>query len=587
MARIEGRAGNDEGLRGGAANDVVNGLSGADRLAGAGGDDRLIGGEGADRARGGAGNDTLIGDDPGGGSPLIHSTRIETGLDRLVFAAIAPGDDAFFLVEQQNGAVHRFDLQTGGSVPFLVLPEGSLSIAGEEGLLGLAFHPDYAANGRFFLHLVNDAGNIEVREFRRDADDPSRADPASGRTVIEIPHPGRTNHNGGTVAFGPDGMLYVSVGDGGGGGDPDGNGQNPDTLLGAILRLDIDGDGFSADAARNYAIPADNPFAAGGGAPEIWDFGLRNPFRFGFDPETGDLFIGDVGQGQREEISLHPAGAPGGLNFGWNIREGLLPFAGGPTEGLTDPIFDYSRDIGVSVTGGGFVPAGGGLAGAYVFADFVTGRFFTLRAVDGEAVDAAERTGQFAGDGAPGNVAAFTTGPDGALYAVSLGGALFRLEFGAAAGAGDDTLRGGFGDDRIVGGAGDDRLFGQAGEDTLRGGGGDDVLKGGPGADILRGGAGSDRIEGRGGDDRLFGGGGADLFVFSRLNGDDEVRGFRPGADTADLSALGLEGFEALAAALSDGAEGARLDLSALGGSGSVTFVAVAAAALQADDFIL
>ncbi|MFN3260907.1 MAG: PQQ-dependent sugar dehydrogenase [Pikeienuella sp.] len=586
MARIDGRAGNDGSLRGGAADDVVSGLSGADRLAGAGGDDRLTGGEGSDRARGGAGNDTLIGDDPGGGSTLINSARIETGLDRLVFAAVAPGDDAFFLVEQQNGAVHRFDLETGSSTPFLDLPEGAISTAGEEGLLGLAFHPDYAANGRFFLHLVNDAGNVEVREFRRDADDPSRADPGSGRTVIEIQHPGRTNHNGGTVAFGPDGMLYVSVGDGGGRGDPDGNGQNPDTLLGAILRLDIDGDDFPADAARNYAIPADNPFAVGGGAPEIWDFGLRNPFRFGFDPETGDLLIGDVGQGQREEISLHPAGAPGGINFGWNIREGFVPFAGGPTEGLTDPIFDYSRDLGVSVTGGGFVPEGGGLAGAYVFADFVTGRFFTLRAVDGAAVDAVERTEQFGGDGLPENVAAFATGPDGALYAVSLRGALFRLEFGAAAGAGDDTLRGGTGDDRILGGAGDDRLFGQAGEDTLRGGGGEDMLKGGAGADIIRGGAGRDRIEGRGGDDALIGGGGADVFVFGRRNGDDDVRGFRAGSDIADLSALRLEGFEALAQALSDGPEGARLDLSALGGSGSVTFHAVAAAALQANDFI-
>lgn len=547
----------------------IRGGFGSDRLRGGAGGDRLEGGEGGDVLAGGSGDDRMFGFD---GSDLtgeranIRSARIETGMERTLFAATAPGDDRFLYVVSQAGEIRRFDPATGESRAFLTLPDGTITDGGEQGLLGLAFHPGYAANGRFFLHLVNADGDVEIMEFRRG--DGAQADPASGRTILTVPHPDFPNHNGGTVAFGPDGFLYISVGDGGSGSDPRRTGQNPDDLLGSILRIDIDGDDFPGDAARNYAIPPDNPFAAGGGAPEVWDFGLRNPFRVAFDPATGDLLIGDVGQGAREEIDLHPAGAPGGVNFGWSVREGTLPFRGGPAEGeLVDPIFDYARDLGSSVTGGGFAPEGGGLAGAYVFADFVSGAFFTLRTEDGAAVGATERSGQIRGD-APELVAAFATGPDGELYAVSFSGALFRLRFDDGAGDGADTLRGGAGADTLIGAAGDDRLAGQSGDDRLRAGTGDDALLGG------------------GGDDRASGGGGADRFVFGRRAGDDTLTDFQTGEDAIDLRALGLDGFDALAGALSDTARGARIDLAALGGEGSIRLLGVGADELAAGDFL-
>ncbi|MEM8752293.1 MAG: hypothetical protein AAGF90_04890, partial [Pseudomonadota bacterium] len=250
------------------------------------------------------------------------------------------------------------------------------------------------------------------------------------------------------------------------------------------------------------------------------------------------------------------------------------------------------------------VPEGGGLAGAYVFADFVTATLHTLRVADGEAVDVRERSGQIVGDGPPPNVAAFVVGGDGALYAVSLRGSLFRLDFGAASGAGDDLLRGGGGDDVVRGGAGNDSLFGGAGDDSLRGGLGEDFLRGragaddlkggagdddvhgGAGADRVRGGAGDDRVNGGAGADVVTGGGGADVFVFRMNAGSDLVTDYRDGEDRIDLSAYGLDGFASVAAALSDGAEGAGLDLGALGGAGSVVFRDVDASVFDEGDFI-
>ncbi|MGO4833766.1 PQQ-dependent sugar dehydrogenase, partial [Rhizobiaceae sp. 2RAB30] len=352
-----------------------------------------------------------------------------------------------------------------------------------------AFHPDYAANGRFFVFLTNTAGDIEVREYARSAGDPAKAVPGAVATIITIPHPTYANHNGGSMAFGPDGHLYIGTGDGGSGNDPAGNAQNTSVLLGKILRIDVDRDGFPADATRNYAIPTDNPFAgARPGADEIWAYGLRNPWRISFDSLTGDLYIGDVGQGAREEVNFQPADDHGGRNYGWDYREGTLPGpspAPNPPITFTPPVFDYGRDVGHSITGGyAYRGPAPGLQGAYFFGDFVTGRLFSLRMVNGVAEDAMERTAQVVGASLS-QISSFGTDNSGNLYVVSLTGTIHRLSPGIAAGDGAD---------RIDGGPGNDRLFGGGGNDTLIGGTGTDQMTGGPGNDVFNVDNGGDRV---------------------------------------------------------------------------------------------
>ena len=196
----------------------------------------------------------------------------------------------------------------------------------ERGLLGLAFHPDFKQNGFFYIHYNNRQGNTVVARYTVSNANPNQADPDSAKILLTLEQP-YSNHNGGMLTFGPDGYLYLGLGDGGSAGDPLGAGQNPNTLLGKILRLDI-------NQGALYAIPADNPFSAGGGAAEIWVMGLRNPWRFSFDRLTGDLYIADVGQNEWEEINFLPAGSPGGVNFGWNYREATQPYRGEPPADL-------------------------------------------------------------------------------------------------------------------------------------------------------------------------------------------------------------------------------------------------------------
>jgi glucose/arabinose dehydrogenase len=246
----------------------------------------------------------------------------------------------------------------------------------EEGLLGMAFHPKYAENGEFFLYYTTaDAPHTSVvSRFRVSKDDPNRADPASEEELLRIPQP-YWNHNGGTIVFGPDGYLYVGLGDGGAANDPHGHGQNLKTLLGSILRIDVD----RKDPGLNYAIPKDNPFAGRQDARgEIWAYGLRNIWRMAFDPKTNVLWAGDVGQNLWEEIDLIVRGG----NYGWNVREGTHPFAppGQPRGDFIDPIWEYHHDIGKSITGGNVyrgtkVPQ---LAGKYVYADYVSGLVWAL-----------------------------------------------------------------------------------------------------------------------------------------------------------------------------------------------------------------
>jgi glucose/arabinose dehydrogenase len=304
----------------------------------------------------------------------IALVPVATGLSRPTAIVHAGDGSGRLFIAQQGGQVLVF---AGGAVrptPFLSIA-ALISCCGERGLLGLAFHPDYEENGAFFVLYTNPAGSIVLARYLVSGGDPNVANPASGTILLTIPHPDHSNHNGGQLAFGPDGHLYAGIGDGGGGGDPDSNAQNRNVLLGKILRIAV-------GPAGGYSIPAGNPFAGVPGSDEIWALGLRNPFRFSFDRLTGDLFIGDVGQNAREEIDFQPASSGGGENYCWPNREGFSifdpdrPCTGGGTP--TPPILDYSHALGCSVTGGyryrGAVYPG--LVGTYLYGDFCSGRIW-------------------------------------------------------------------------------------------------------------------------------------------------------------------------------------------------------------------
>jgi hypothetical protein len=284
------------------------------------------------------------------------------------------------MVVLRDGDIRVVKNGTTLAEPFLSIPDvDSKGGTGfESGLLSMAFSPDYLTSGRFYVFLTSDDANpgdpphapIEIREYRRSAADPEVADPATERDVLQIAHPNNANHYGGTLRFGPDGLLYASVGDGGGGGDPFNNAQNPNTKLGKLLRLDPRRLGSAP-----YRIPPANPFANGGGDPLVYSLGLRNPFRFSFDRQNGDLTIGDVGQGSYEEVDFAPSPGRGrGTDFGWNHCEGLRNYPGGTQPCNTDtlPVYAYDHSSGCSVTGGVVVrdPSLPTLAGKYVFSDF-------------------------------------------------------------------------------------------------------------------------------------------------------------------------------------------------------------------------
>src|SRR5918999_472805 len=239
----------------------------------------------------------------------IQVDLVASGLDAPTFAASAPGiADQLFITEKESGRVVVVNLTTNqvSAQAFFDIPAAEMSFAGEGGLLGLAFHPDYAANGKVYLHFTNEAGDNELWEITRAASNPSVADPASARVLMTIDRTA-TNHVGGWIGFGPDGLLYIASGDSGGSGDPQNAAQNVNDLRGKLLRIDVNSDAFPDDPARNYAIPAENPFEN-----EVFAYGLRNPWRASFDRATGDIYIGDVGQAAREEIDFLPAGSGAG-----------------------------------------------------------------------------------------------------------------------------------------------------------------------------------------------------------------------------------------------------------------------------------
>lgn len=400
LAALGGACGDDSADGGIGGTSGIGGSSGG-APGGAGGDGGSGGSSGS--AVGGSGGGGVTPDPlkdcaapEGQGVPELALTELAAGLERPIYLTQPRGDSERLFVVEKPGRVRILRGETLVETPFLTVP-GVSERGGEMGLLGFAFHPQYSDNGRFYVYystLVDGDHITRIAEYRVSGDNPDLADAASARVLLEVTQP-QDNHNGGDLEFGPDGFLYAGLGDGGGGGDnhgPIGNGQNLGTHLGKILRLDVDGTGAGANG--NYAVPAGN-LTAEGALPEIWSYGLRNPWRFSFDGCTGAMYIADVGQGEIEEIDFEPAGL-GGRNYGWRLMEGESCFnpdsgCNAQTQNLVLPVATYGRNLGQSITGGyvyrsSAIPA---LKGAYIYADYASSRFFALRmAADGSIAEA-------------------------------------------------------------------------------------------------------------------------------------------------------------------------------------------------------
>lgn len=358
----------------------------------------------------------------------LQTRIVATGLDRPLFATAPDGDSRLFIVEK-GGTIRILDNGTVLPTPFLDL-SGSVNAAGERGLLGLAFDPGFAQNRRFYVNYIDATTlNTVVATYQASAAQPNLADASSAQTVLSVAQPGFSNHKAGWIGFRPGegSNLYIATGDGGSANDPQNRAQNLGDNLGKILRVDVSADRHPEDAARyGYAIPEGN-LANGNPSinPEIYAYGLRNPYRASFDRETGDFYIADVGQSNREEINLGSAGA----NYGWRVFEGTqLNIPGDPQPGNhTPPIHEYAHDGGggASITGG-YVYRGSlidGLEGTYFFADFVNDRVMSFRLTGSGITELTDRTGELlSATGIPGQIASFAEDGFGNLYLVSLGG---------------------------------------------------------------------------------------------------------------------------------------------------------------------
>jgi glucose/arabinose dehydrogenase len=346
--------------------------------------------------------------------------QVVSGLARPVYLTAPAGDDRLFVVEQAG----RIRIVSNGQLlaqPFLDITAKVTNLGGmgdERGLLGLAFHPQYASNGFFYVNYTDVSGNTRVERYTRGASTDA-ADPASATLILGVTQP-FSNHNGGHVMFGPDGMLYIALGDGGGGGDPQGNAQSLGTLLGKLLRIDVNG--------NPYAIPPDNPFVARAGArPEIWASGLRNPWRNSFDRGGRLLFVADVGQNREEEINAVDRES-GGVNYGWRIMEGSTCFSPSTNcdqSDLTMPVHTYATSGGNCAVTGGYVYRGSaipGAAGIYFYSDYCRGGLRSLRVVNGVAQDLREWD-----VGSTGNVSSFGEDAQGELYVVGHAGTVWRI----------------------------------------------------------------------------------------------------------------------------------------------------------------
>jgi glucose/arabinose dehydrogenase len=352
-------------------------------------------------------------------SGTVSLEPVATGLDNPVYVTNAGSGKDLYVVEKTGKVKILENATTVRATPFLDLTGqldagDPLDFNGERGLLSIAFHPKYATNNFVYAYYTTQNGDLTISRF---AVNPSTKVAANKLELLRIPHP-RENHNGGQLQFGQDGFLYIGTGDGGGREDPDGNGQNTQTLLGKLLRIDV-------DSATPYGIPDGNPFKIAGGAQAVWAYGLRNPWRFSFDRSTGDLWIGDVGQDKFEEINFTPKGKAAPRNYGWKITEGKSCFAASTCDqaALEMPVLDYAHeDQNVSVTGG-YVYRGTAspkIFGKYIYADFGSGRIWSLIKSGGDYVNTLEM------DTAD-NISSFGEGADGELYVVALGGKVSRL----------------------------------------------------------------------------------------------------------------------------------------------------------------
>jgi glucose/arabinose dehydrogenase len=475
----------------------------------------------------------------------------------------APGDPGRVFVVEGAGTIRLVKDGVTQTTPFVTIPE---VFTGCEacGLLSMALAPDYATSGLFYVFYTRDSAvsteqyYLRIEELRRSADDADVADPGSRRIVLEIPHLETTLHNGGQLQFGPDGLLYISVGDAGPQGDPNGHAQSTATLFGKLLRIDPAG-----THPGEYSIPADNPFAGSApGADEIYAYGLRNPYRFSFDRLTGDLTIGDVGQASREEIDFVPLGGGRGANFGWNCFEGTQAYPGAAPScsplppNLVPPVLEYANPApGSAAVNGGYVIRDGALPsllGRYIYAD-------TYNVFGGELRTVQLFAGGSSGDAGLGvvasNVVSFGEDACAHIYVAAIGGTVYRLEpasgpFPCSPQAAPEmeptsgpaqppattppspaavtcsgvraTLVGTQGRDVLRGSSRRDVIAGLGGNDRLSGLDGNDLICGGKGADTIRGGAGKDRLRGEAGNDRLYGGPGRD--GYSAGPGRDIVR---------------------------------------------------------------
>ena len=350
--------------------------------------------------------------------PELNFIPVANGLESPVHITHAGDSKGRLFIVEQPGRIRIVSNSSLQAAPFLDISD-RVGCCGERGLLSVAFPPDFAAKGYFYVNYTNAAGNTIVSRFSViGAGD--TADAASESIVLTVDQP-FANHNGGQIAFGPDGMLYIGMGDGGGGGDPLGSGQDRSSLLGKLLRIDVE------SGAQPYVIPANNPFAGASNArPEIWASGLRNPWRFSFDRESGDLYIADVGQNQYEEINFQAANSPGGENYGWNILEGAHCYQqpSCDTSGLISPVLEYDHAAGDQSITGGHVYRGGifpRMRGVYLFGDFVSGRLAGMRR-SGTGFESAllANTG-FA-------ISSFGEDESGEVYVADINGTIYRIE---------------------------------------------------------------------------------------------------------------------------------------------------------------